>query len=396
MVTLLRKLFIADYKNTKKEEVRASHGVLASFIGIFSNTALVLIKASLAIFLAYQSNWAVLPMALLVDAANNLSDMASSIVTMIGFKVANKPADEKHPFGHERAEYVSGLVVSFMVLLIAFETIRESISKIINGQTVSYDILTIVLLAISVLIKVLQGYCYFSLGKAIDSKALKASAIDSLGDVFATSAVLVAAILSLTLGWGFLDPYLGLGIAVLVAVAGIRMMIENIDPIIGGRQDKNLAKEIRETALSRKEALGIHDLIIHSYGPTKKFISFHLEVSETMSLSDAHRLADEIEEELKEKERAEVLIHVDPVEENDLESESLEKEVAGLLKKISPSIELHDFRLIRCAKEKKVSFDVTLPFSLSNKKSSIEEFLRNEIDKKNDSYRLIIHFDHPF
>lgn len=396
VITPFRKLFIHNYKDVGNEEVRASHGVLASTIGIITNAILVAIKLGMAIFLASETDWKVFPMALVVDAMNNFSDMASCIVVILGFKISSKPADEKHPFGHERAEYVAGLVVSFLILLIAFETIRESITKIIEGQTTSYDILTIVLLVISMLIKGFQGYCYFSLGKAIDSKTLKTNAIDSISDILATGGVLLGAVLSWTLGWGFLDPYIGLAIALLIAVAGIRMMFDNIDPILGGKQDPSLVKDIEERAKKHPGVLGIHDLIIHSYGPTKKFISFHLEVKETTSLVEAHTLADKIENELAEKENAEVLIHVDPIATDDQESKELEEEIRSFVKSIHSNIELHDFHLIPCTKEKKLSFDLSIPFSLTSKEKWIKEQIQKKIRKKGPEYRLIIHFDHPF
>ena len=396
MITFLRKLFIHNYQDVHNEEVRANHGILASSIGIITNAILVAIKIGMALFLASETGWKVFPMALLVDAMNNLSDMASCIIVILGFKISSNPADEKHPFGHERAEYVAGLVVSFLILLIAFETIRESITKIIEGQTTSYDVLTIVLLVVSMLIKGFQGYCYFALGKAIDSKTLKTNAIDSISDILATGGVLIGAILSWTLGWDFLDPYLGLAIAILIAIAGIRMMFDNIDPILGGKQDPSLVKDIEERAKKHPGVLGIHDLIIHSYGPTKKFISFHLEVKDTTSLIDAHTLADKIENELSEKENAEVLIHVDPIATDDKESQELEEEIRQCVSSIHPEIKLHDFHLIPCTKEKKLSFDLSIPFCLASKEKWIKEQIQKRIRKKGTEYRLIIHFDHPF
>ena len=396
MITLLRRLFIHNYEDVQKEEVRTSHGILASSLGIITNVILVAIKIGMALFLASETGWKIFPMALLVDAMNNLSDMASCIVVIFGFKISSKPADEKHPFGHERAEYIAGLVVSFLILLIAFETIRESIAKIIEGQKTSYDILTIVLLVISILIKGLQGYCYFSIGKAINSKTLKTNAIDSISDILATGGGLLGAILSLTLGWDSLDPYIGLAIALLIAIAGIRMMLDNIDPILGGKQDPSLVKDVEEKAKKHPGVLGIHDLIIHSYGPTKKFISFHLEVKETTSLIEAHTLADKIENELSEKENAEVLIHVDPIATDNKEASELEKEIRSFVQSIHPNIQLHDFHLIPCTKEKKLSFDLSVPFSLTNKEKWIKEQIQKKIRKKGTEYRLIIHFDHPF
>ncbi len=396
MLLFLRKLFIPHYEETDREEVRSMHGVLASSIGLLTNLILVLLKVGLAIYLSIEANWSVFPMALIVDAANNLSDMASCIVVIIGFKVANKPPDEKHPFGHERAEYVAGLIVSFLVLLIAMETIRESIVKIVEAQNVSYDTLSIVLLVIAILIKAFQGYCYYALSKCIHSQTLKASAIDSLSDILATSGVLLAAILAKTLSWGFLDPYIGLFIAILIVVAGIRMMIDNINPLLGNKQDHSLAKDIEKEAMTEKGVLGIHDLIIHSYGPTKKFISFHLEVDQNTSLLSAHKLADTIEHRLQEKEHADVLIHVDPVDTADPEAQSLEAFAQRYAQSISSTISIHDFHLIRGALETKITFDLTLPFSLMKKKEAISEQIISEIKKQNPAYRIYINVDHPF
>ena len=396
MINLLRKLFIANYQDVKREEVRTAHGVLASAIGIVTNLLLVLLKGGLAIYLAAETAWTIFPMALLVDAANNLSDLASCLVVILGFRISSKPADEKHPFGHERAEYVAGLAVSFLILVIAVETIRESIGKIVSQELTSYDLLSILLLAVSILVKVFQGLCYRKIGKIIDSKTLQTNAVDSLGDVLATTGVLLGAILSYTLKWDFLDPYIALGIAILITVAGLKMLFENIDPILGSKQDKALTQEIEQIALKHKGALGIHDLRIHSYGPTKKYISFHLEVDEETPLLEAHHLADHIENEVAEKEKAEVIIHVDPTAKNDPESVTLEKDIASFVKTIHPEIELHDFHLIACAKEKKAVFDLSIPFHLEKKEATIRKAIQSHIRKKDTRYRLIIHFDHPF
>lgn len=396
MLLFLRKLFIPHYEETDREEVRSMHGVLASVIGLLTNFILVVLKVGLAIYLAFEASWSVFPMALIVDAANNFSDMASCIVVIIGFKVANKPADEKHPFGHERAEYVAGLIVSFLILLIAMETIRESIVKIVETQSVSYDTLSIVLLIIAILIKAFQGYCYFALSKCIHSQTLKTSAVDSLSDILATSGVLLAAVLAKTLSWGFLDPYIGLFISLLITIAGIRMMIDNINPLLGNKQDHSLAIDIEKEAMKEEGVLGIHDLIIHSYGPTKKFISFHLEVDQNTSLLSAHKLADTLEHSLQEKENAEVLIHVDPVDTADPEARNLESLTQKYAQGISSSISIHDFHLIRGASETKITFDLTLPFSLIKKKDAISEKIANEIKKRNPTYRIYINVDHPF
>lgn len=393
---LLRKTFINDYEDTQNENVRAATGVLASTLGLIINLILVLIKGGLAIYLAIEANWTILPMALFADAMNNLSDLGTCVVVIISFQMAKKPADEEHPFGHQRAEYIAGLIVSFLILLIAFETIRDSINKIISGDIANYDWLTIILLGVSILLKGLQGYIYLSLGKTINSKTLKTNAFDSFSDIFATSVVLIGGILGICLNWNFLDPYLGLAISLLIAITGIKLMKENIDPILGGKQNPKEVEAIRQLVLNHPKALGIHDILIHSYGPTKRYLSLHLEVDENTSLIEAHNLADHLEKEIGDKFDAEVLIHVDPTAKKDQETQQIEKEINEILSSISKTIKLHDLRLIKSTRELKICFDLLLPFSLNKNKEEIVRRIRKELVKKHGKIRLIIHFDNPF
>lgn len=397
MLTALRKFFIKDYTNVHEERVRLAHGSLGASIGLLTNLLLVLIKGGLALYLFFLSDWTLLPMALLADALNNLSDLLSCLVLLIGFKASGKPADKKHPFGHERAEYIAGLLLSVFVLLLAFETFVQSIEKLINNQNASYDLLTIALLAVSILLKLFQGYCYYGLGKAIDSKALKGSAIDSLSDVLSTTGVLVGAILSYTIHFNGMDAYLAFFISFLIFYAGIRMLLDSMDPILGLGSDPHSIKEIEEEALKRRpNILGCHDILIHSYGPTKKFISFHIEVPETLSLKEAHAIADELETTVANLQKADVTIHVDPVDTEDPEAAEIEKVLQNTLKMIEGNASLHDFRLVRGKDEIKCLFDILLPFESLSKKDEITKCLEKAATKENPKFRLFIRYDHPF
>ena len=387
MVTLLRRLFIRDYLDTSRPEVRVKHGMLAAVFGIVSNLLLVGLKMAAAIWLASRNGW-VFSMALVGDALNNVSDFASSLVTLLGFIFSKKPADKKHPYGHRRIEYVAGLVVAIFVVVAAAELLIQSVSKAIEGVNVGYDVFALVVMGVSILLKALQGYVNLSLAKTISSTALHATAEDSFLDAIATGVLLVGATLSHFTGWGFLDSYLGMAVALFVGYSGIRMILEEANPLIGAPFSFEKEKEVIDLALSYAGVLGVHDVLAHDYGPGATFLSFHIEVDEAMSLSKAHDLADELERAVSSKWGYQVTIHVDPIALGDDRTERYLAAVKARLAEISPDLSVHDFHL----REGKARFDVQVPFELDidEVKQRLETSLREE------DLDCSITYDHPF
>jgi cation diffusion facilitator family transporter len=397
MVTFFRRLFIKDYQNVGDEKVRVKHGQLAAIFGIISNLLLVTGKVTAAFILAAQSTPWVLPMALIGDAINNLADMTSSLVTLVGFKISGKPADKEHPFGHERIEYIAGLVVSTVVIVLAVELLRDSIQKILANATVTYDLLAIIILAVSVLLKLLQGYFNFGMGKAIASEALKATALDSLTDAIATTAILASGVCSyLNPNLGFLDGYMGIVVGIFVFYSGIKMIKSTADPLIGESNNAQLVNEIVKDIKSNKGILGVHDVLCHSYGPTKFFVSLHAEVNQDTPMLEAHDLIDDVEREIKHKYHCDITIHMDPVAVGDPLTDELRKEVGDELLKISPDLKFHDFRVVKGPTHTNIIFDVLLPYDEKVTQEVIMKDLESKFSNKETNYYFVIDFDRPY
>lgn len=398
MVTLLRKLFIKNYQNTEDPAVRKAHGILGAVYGIISNSILVLIKVSAALLIAFNSNWLLFPIALIADAVNNASDALSSIVTLVSFNLAAKPGDEEHPFGHERIEYIAGLIVSFLVVVVAVEIFKSSLDKVISSSSADYDLLTTILLGVAILMKLLQSHVAGGLGKAINSPALKATAIDALLDSVITSSVMICSILSLTLGYGFLDGWFGMAISIFICITGVRSIIESSSPLIGEKNDKDLINKIREIAVNHENVIDVHDIICHSYGPTKRFVSLHIEIEDSYSLQEAHNIAETIENNLKDELKVDATIHVDPVNLNNSVLMIAKKDVAAILKEFSEEASAHDFRLVKCDKKFAICFDVVMPFDENEKeqKNKIEARIVSDFKEKGIEYSININFEHHY
>ena len=396
MVTLLRKLFIKNYEDTSDPSVRKSHGILAAVYGIISNLILVALKITAALIIAFNSNWVLFPIALIADAVNNASDALSSIITLVSFNIAAKPGDEEHPFGHERIEYVAAMIVSFFVVVIAFEIFKNSLDKVITGNFAQYDVLSIVLLGVAVLMKLLQFHVVGSLGKAINSLALKATATDAILDSLITSVVAVCAILSNTLQWNFLDGWFGMGVAVFIFITGLRGLIESSSPLIGEGSNKDLVKKIEALVEADPLAIGVHDIICHSYGPTKYFVSLHVEIDENTSLQEAHDIAESIENRIKDELKASATVHMDPARVNDPEIEDIKKDVFEIIKKYDEEGSAHDFRIIETNLVKKASFDVVISHKNAKHKKEIYDEIVRKFKEKGRNHEVVIVFEHHY
>ena len=396
MVTLLRKLFIKNYQDVDNIDVRYAHGRFASGFGILTNAILIAMKLGAAIYSAYLNHW-IFSLALIGDAINNASDAASSIITLIGFKLSKKPADASHPFGHQRIEYIAGLVVAVFVVAAAVELLISSIEKIVAGEEAVYDLVAVIIMFASVLLKIFQGYVNLGIGKAINSPSLKATATDSFTDSISTMVIAILALVSLFYPLGFLDGYLGIALSLLIVISGIKMVKETSSPLIGEATDKGYAKKIIDAVMAHPEIKGVHDVICHSYGPNRMFISLHAEVDSHEDIVDIHDHIDNIEEEVRERFGVEITIHMDPVVLNDEETDKAKAKCLAILRDFDSSLSIHDFRLVKGPSHINVLFDVVVPYE--DKKadlSTIKQALSNGFKDEPIKHNFVIHLDHPF
>lgn len=352
MTNLLLKLFVKDYKDTKNPTVRARYGTFAGAVGIVTNLAVSLAKLIVGILAASVS--------VIADAANNLTDAASSVVTLVGFKLSGKPADREHPYGHARIEYLTGLIISFFVCILGVTFLKESVTKIFSPIESDFSTVALAVLGISVAAKLWQGIFYRTLSKKIASDSLKASAQDSFNDVIATTAVFVGAIVTRLTSLN-LDGYIGTAIALFILISGIKLVIETASPLLGVVPEEETVKALSEKILSYEGVIGMHDMIIHSYGANRIFCSAHVEVPAEESVMKSHDLIDNIEEDVYAELGIQLVIHLDPVTTGDERIEAMKKSLAEILKSLSPSLHFHDFRAVFGITHDNIIFDVVLP-----------------------------------
>ena len=366
MTTLLLKTFVPNYRDVKDPIVRRSCGTLVSIVGIIVNLLLFIGKFTFGFLLASVSIQA--------DAFNNLSDAGSQIVSLICFRIAAKPADRHHPFGHARIEYVASVGVSLVVLFIAYELFTESILKLVSGSADSgFSMPAVITLSVSVLLKL--WLCFFnrSVAKRIDSTVMRATAADSLSDAAATAAVLASLVVSRFVSLPFsLDAVMGLAVSVMVAIAGFKILMEAKDAILGEGPTDELVEIIRETTGKYGEVLGLHDMLIHNYGPGKVFATFHVEVDGAVDVYCSHDMIDNIEKELRAL-GIEATVHMDPIVTDDELVNDMRTRVTGIVQAIDPSLHIHDFRFVAGQSHTNLIFDVQAPFEL---KLSNEELKR--------------------
>lgn len=356
MTSLLIKLFIKDYKNTEDKKVRAKYITLGSVGGIVFNIILFIIKLLAGLI----SN----SVSVIADAFNNLSDMASSVITYIGYKLSMKPADKEHPFGHGRMEYMSATLVSALIILVGFELLKSSFEKIVNPTETTFNTVAIIILISSIVIKFYMFFFNKTLGKKVNSSALTATAFDCLGDVVSTSAVLVSAVIGIIFKIN-IDAFVGLAVSIMIIYAGIKSIKETLDPLLGMPPEEEMVKGIEATVLEYDDFTGIHDLIVHNYGPGRIFVSLHVEVPENIDIIKCHEEIDECEKRLTEKFNAHITIHYDPIATNDERVASIKTEILEKLKEIHNEYSLHDFRVVDGENTINLIFDVVVPTELN-------------------------------
>ena len=365
----------------KKELSREKIGKISSIVGILANVILSVCKIVVGIVSGFIS--------ILADGLNNLSDCGSSAVAYVSFKMSSKPADKEHPYGHERIEYISSMAVAFVILIIAFELAKESIMNIISPKALEFSVIAVVVLAVSILVKVLMFVFNKAMAKKINSDLLKATAIDSLSDSISTSAVLLSVLIGKFTGL-YIDGYVGVIVALLIAWSGIKILKETASKLIGQAPDRDLVLQIKTRILSRPEVLGIHDLNIYSYGPNKYFASVHIEVDANVDVIESHEVIDEIEREFLEETNVVLTGHLDPIVINDEEVNDLRKKVSFIVKDIDEEFSMHDFRIVRAVNYTNLIFEVAVPFETKLSDGEIEKLIKTRIKQLGKEYRPVI------
>lgn len=352
MTEHLVRRFIKDHENTENAQVRTAYGVMASVVGICCN--LVLFAAKLMIGIMAHS------ISVMADAFNNLSDAASSIISFVGVKMAQKPADEDHPFGHGRIEYISAFIVAFIVIQVGFSLFKNSIGKIRNPQDMVFSQISMVILLLSIGVKFWMGMFNRTLGKRIHSTVMMATAADSLGDVAATGATMVSLVVFGI--WGVnIDGVIGLAVSVAVMIAGINIAKDTLAPLIGEAIDPKVYREIKEFVEQYEGIVGTHDLIVHNYGPSKSMASIHAEVPSDENIEVSHEIVDTIERECLKKLGIFLVIHMDPVETHNEQVTAIKKEVAHVLEGLDSRLEFHDLRVVDGSRRINLIFDLVVP-----------------------------------
>lgn len=391
MVTLIRKIFIKDYKNVSDSKVREKHGLVASVGGMITNIVLFVIKLVIGLFANSIS--------IISDAINNLTDLFSNLVSIIGFKIANKPADKKHPYGHERVEYITGMIISFVIIGVGVLLGYTAVLRLVTNEGPDkYETAAFIVLGVAILGKVLLGLFYRGMGKAINSVSLKASMQDSFNDVISTSVVLVCAIIQTVVGeklW-FLDSVVSILIAIFIIYSGIKLTLETSAPLIGLSPDHTFVKSLVDDVLSYKGVLGVHDVVCHSYGPTKKFVSLHVEVDGYENVFELHDIIDNIEMEMHAKHKCEITIHLDPIDTKNVEIPMLKDKIGEILASLSEELTFHDLRLVAGPTHTNVLFDVVIPPSKKLDPKEIVSTLQREIKKIDSKYNSVIHIDSSY
>lgn len=384
MTNILLRLFIKNCEDTQNPAVRSSIGKLAGLTGIVCNCLLTVLKLVIGLLVG--------SMAIIADGVNNLSDAASSLTTLLGFRMAQRPADKQHPYGHARYEYLSGLAVAALILLIGAELVKSSIAKIINPEPIDISAATIALLAASVAVKLWMSGFYKTLGKKINSTALYATSVDSRNDVISTCAVLLGCLVNYLFGLN-IDGCVGLAVAIFILYSSVGIAKDTISPLLGQQADDELVDKITELVLSHEKVLGVHDLLVHDYGPGRCYASAHVELSADEDPMACHDIIDDIECDVLEKMNVHFVIHYDPVVQNDAEQNEMRRTVGEIVSELNPAFSIHDFRIVRGSAQSKLVFDLGVPYSMIEKKKEIKERIDAALDERGKKYITIIRFD---
>ena len=385
MTKLLLRLFVKDADNTESPKVRAAIGTLSGLVGIVCNVLLFAFKLLVGTLTGSVS--------ITADAMNNLSDASGSIVTFIGFRVADKPADEHHPYGHARAEYLSGLGVAALILVIGLELVKTSVEKIIHPTPVTFTTVAAVVLLASIAVKFWMNLFNRGLAKRIDSTALMATAADSRNDCITTGAVLVAAVVEKLTNIP-VDGWIGLAVALFILYSGLNLAKDTISPLLGEGADPELREKIVDYIVAQPKVLGYHDLMVHDYGPGQRFASLHVEMDCREDPLECHERIDDMERECLRSHNVHLVIHYDPVVIDNPELTALKAKVLCLLQTRDPRLSLHDFRMVPGKKHMNLVFDVALPRDMKDKGEELRSWVEDTLNAEGEMvYHVIITFD---
>lgn len=388
MTSLLIRLFVKDNENTADPRVRESYGKFAGIVGIVSNVILCVMKIIIGVFSK--------SIAIIADGINNLADASSSIMTLVGFKLASQPEDEKHPYGHARIEYLTGLFVSILIIIIGVQLLKTSFEKILDPQPLEFSYTTVITLIIAIIIKLWQSMFNRNIGKRISSVTLLATASDSRNDVISTAVVLISVLVGKFTGL-HIDGYMGCLVALFIIWSGIQLVRETSNPLLGEAPDEELVEAIRDTVANEPGVLGIHDLMVHNYGPGKIFASMHVEVDADGDLMKSHDMIDNIERHVKDSLNIEFVIHMDPVRTNDPQITRLRTIIEKAFAPLDGVESIHDFRLVPGPTHTNVIFDVVLAPSCSYPEKQIQAIADKAVkEAAGDSYFVVITFDRAY
>ena len=387
MTELLSKLFVKDHKNTSSPAVRSAYGTMVSIVGILLNALLFAAKFVIGTLCG--------SVAISADAVNNLSDAGSQVISLITFRIASKPADREHPFGHARIEYVASMIVSFLILYIGLELLKESIGNIITPDPPEKSLAAVIVLVLSIGCKLWLGLFNKRIGRRIDSSVMRATATDCFSDCLSTGGVLLATAIafffpSLNLN---LDAYMGVVVAVMIIIAGGKILNETKNSILGEAPSDEIVKLILDVVNATPGALGIHDLVVHNYGPGHVIAALHVEVDGSVDIFQTHDMIDNIERKLRQDYRIEATIHMDPIVTDDEQVTALRARTAKALLEIHPDLRLHDFRFVSGATHSNLIFDVVVPFEVPFTDDEIQMAVSHEVSKIDPSYFAVITVD---
>ena len=385
-MNFLVRRFIKNYQDTKDANVRTNGGKLSGIVGIFSNLFLFVIK--------FMIGTIVHSVSIQADGVNNLTDAGSNIISILSFHLANKPADKDHPFGHERTETIASLFVGILILVLGFETAKESISKVIHPGSIDFRIASVIILLISIIVKFWMYAYNKKLSKTYDSSLLEATALDSISDVCGTTAVLVSTLLSPVLHFN-LDGYMGIVVSGIILYGAYGLLRDMINSLIGEAPDPELVHNIVDRIMAHPAILGVHDMMLHNYGPNKIFASAHVEVDSSKDIFETHDHIDNIEREVKENMNIDLVLHMDPVKVNDPETELYRAKVVKAIHQIDPKWGFHDFRIVSGPTHVNLVFDLVIPFEEKYSQEEIEDMLLKHIQSDKKIY-FVLTIDHPY
>ena len=387
MISLLAKLLIKDYKNVTDAKVREAYGVLCGGMGIALNILLFLGK-----FLAGTISGSI---AITADAFNNLSDAGSSFITLIGFKLGSQKPDPEHPFGHGRMEYLSGLALAVLIIVMAVELFKSSFDKILHPEVLECSAVIVLILLASIAVKIYMAIYNHNVGKKIHSAAMGATAKDSMSDTIATTVVLISTIVGAI--WGIpIDGYCGVLLSILIFMAGIGAIKDTVGPLLGTAPDKEFVERIEEIVMAHDIVKGMHDLVVHDYGPGRVMISLHAEVPHTEDILVIHDEIDNIEEELGDKLNCEAVIHMDPIIMDDEKVNEVTEYVRNIVCQVGEELNFHDFRMVSGNSHTNLIFDVVVPFKYRMSDEAIKKAIQEAIWVNYPRYNAVIHIDHTY